>query len=163
MSTPFQAQGTLGLPGAPGLPLFNIPFGIVSSYDSKVEFELDLVGEGVRYVDLYGNALAQPANNFEQPAGAKCVLVIYDFKDGAPEIGVSFVGGFVDKDPRGQQAVSYLQGGMAVPGTVMDRSAGVSISTGGFLFLGSPRPEQGPSSLAIVHRDSCHVRVLILG
>lgn len=175
MSTPFQAQGTLGLPGAPGLPLFHIPFGFASSYSSKVEFDLDLVGQGVRPVSLYGwnplkNVQAQEEGGtsalfgVDTPPGAKCILVIYDYVAGAPEIGIALVS---DTDRPDMISPFDPGGGMIQalesPREVPYKASSVKLSTGGFLFLGSPSPERGVTTMLIEHADSCRVRVLLLG
>lgn len=83
MATPFQAQGSLSLPGAPGLPALSVPFGFSGQFDSKVEVELALPSAaGTKEVD-FGTL---------PPEGVKCALVVYETLAGAPDLGVSLNG-----------------------------------------------------------------------
>lgn len=54
MSTPFNIQGYLNLPGSPGLPADPIPFGILSQYDSKEvsEFTFPPSPSGIQVVNF---------------------------------------------------------------------------------------------------------------
>jgi hypothetical protein len=83
MATPFSIEGTLNLPGTPGLPADPLPFGLSSSYESKAEFEYNLpAGAGSKVVDFGTMPVA----------GAKAVLVVYEPKNGAPVVAVTLNG-----------------------------------------------------------------------
>ncbi len=69
MPTPFNVQGKLIFPGAPGLPPDALPYGFAEQYDSRASFEYlfpDAVGTQV--VD-FGTMPAE---------GAKVVLLTYE-------------------------------------------------------------------------------------
>lgn len=75
--TPFSAQGALSLPGAPGLPVDSLPFGMFSMYDSKANFEYLLPDTtGTQVVD-FGTVPA---------AGVKFMLLTYESAADSPPV-----------------------------------------------------------------------------
>ena len=84
MATPFVFDGKLNLPGAPGLAVDPLPFGLSSTYNSKAEFELNLpAGSGTQTV----NFGTMPS------AGVKGLLLVYETQAAAPPILVTVNGG----------------------------------------------------------------------
>lgn len=135
MAAPFTIQGTLALPGAPGLPAEPLPFGVVSQYDSKSEFEYVFpdTPSGSKSVD-FGTTAAE---------GAKLLLVVYNY---AGDVSASVAS---SADP-----ILLTLNGSADP---------VEVSSGGFLALASPSPSVGITSVSIAYTSAGKVRVWLLG
>jgi len=84
MSTPFQAQGTLTLPEAPGLVATTIPFGVIGQFDSRVCADYAFpASSGTQTVDF---------GTLPDPEGAKCVFVTYEAGSGETDISVTING-----------------------------------------------------------------------
>lgn len=88
MSAPFSTEGTLNLPGAPGLSADPLPFGFAGTYDAKASFEYLLpVGvPGTKTVD-FGSIPTE---------GAKVLLVVLESVDDqtpSPPILITLNGG----------------------------------------------------------------------
>lgn len=72
MGAPFSTQGTLNLPGAPGLPADPLPFGFAGQYDAKANFEYLLPAlAGSKVVDVGSIPVV----------GAKFMLVVLEDVD----------------------------------------------------------------------------------
>lgn len=113
MSTAFTIEGSLNLPGAPGLPAEPLPFGLSAAYDSKAEFEFNLpVGSGTQTV----NFGTMPA------AGVKAMLVVYEPKVGAPVVMVTLNGA--------NQPIELSQGGCLLLASPVPVAGVTSMSLG---------------------------------
>ncbi len=99
MPTPLTIDGALNLPGAPGLPVDALPFGLSASYNSKAEYEFNLVGAGSQTVN-FGTIPV---------VGAKALLVVYEVKASAPPVLVTLNGGVTP--------IEIAQGGFFVLGS----------------------------------------------
>lgn len=135
MAAPFSVQGTLALPGAPGLPAEPLPFGLISQYESRSEFEYVFPDSpsGTKVVDFGTTA----------PEGAKLLLIVY--------------GPLVDTVSCAYYPSDPIQ--VKLNGSTNS----VELSSGGFLLLASPNPSSGITSVSIQYSSAGKVHVWLLG
>lgn len=83
MATPFQAQGTVVLPEAPGLPATPVSFGIADQYESLTRAEF-------LFTDTSGTQVVDFGTIPE--GGAKCVFLTYVADSGITDVALTING-----------------------------------------------------------------------
>ncbi len=135
MAAPFTVQGTLALPGVPGLPAEPLPFGVIGEYNSKSEFE---------YVFPSSPSGTQAVNFGTMPAaGAKLVLITYNYPGDVTE------------------AVALASTPVEI--TLNASLTPIELSSGGVFMHVSPDPSAGITSASITYSSEGKVRVWLLG